>query len=332
MSGEKLLLSMQAVDPALVEDAHSAARRHMPRRLTAALIAAALVLALGVGAAAYYSDFFLDYFAGRKGGRLTESQQTAIGALTAVVGQSQTVDGWTITVDRALATRHNAYIKLDVTAPEGVALDPEQQNYDCDVEISGFNTEDVSDEGVTGYGMQMQLFREEGMAENEGTILLELDRTATAASELDLADGQSRTLTLRDLYLSGAKGEGSVLAAKGEWSFTFALPKAEEIELLDKTVSVLVKNPATGNREDVGLSSFRLTALGATAEYITAYDYIQPFDDVTVIMDDGTAVTGRERVNSARDFVKVCSFVFETPIDMDAVDHVTFQGLELPMP
>ena len=51
MSGEKLLLSMQAVDPALVEDAHSAARRHMPRRLTAALIAAALVLALGVGAA-----------------------------------------------------------------------------------------------------------------------------------------------------------------------------------------------------------------------------------------------------------------------------------------
>ena len=249
-----------------------------------------------------------------------------------MVGQSQTVDGWTITVDRALATRHNAYIKLDVTAPEGVALDPEQQNYDCDVEISGFNTEDVSDEGVTGYCLQMQLFREEGMAENEGTILLELDRTATAASELDLADGQSRTLTLRDLYLSGTKGEGSVLAAKGEWSFTFALPKAEEIELLDKTVSVLVKNPATGNREDVGLSSFRLTALGATAEYITAYDYIQPFDDVTVIMDDGTAVTGRERVNSARDFGKVCSFVFETPIDLDAVDHVTFQGLELPMP
>ena len=86
MKGEKLFLAMEAVDPALAEDAHSPARRHRPRRLTAALLAAALVLvlALGVGAAAYYSDFFLDYFARQGDRELTESQQAAIGALTAV--------------------------------------------------------------------------------------------------------------------------------------------------------------------------------------------------------------------------------------------------------
>lgn len=335
MRGEKLLLAMQAVDPALAEDAHSTTRRRMPRRLTAALLAAALVLALGVGAAAYYSDFFLDFFAGQKGGELTESQQAAIGALTAVIGQSQTVDGWTITMDKALATRHNAYIKLDVTAPAGVPLDPEQQNYDCDVEISGFNMEDVSDEGVTGYGLQMQLFREEGMAENEGTILLQLDRTATAASKLDLTDGKARTVTIKNFcvwQLDEQKHRTDEPLVDGTWRFTFALPKAEEIELLDGTVSVLAKNPVTGNREDVGISSFRLTALGATVEYITAYDYIQPFGDVTVTMTDGTKVTGRRGENSARDFGKVCSFVFDTPIDLDTVDHVTFQGLELYMP
>ncbi len=337
MKGEKLFLAMEAVDPALAEDAHSPARRHRPRRLTAALLAAALVLvlALGVGAAAYYSDFFLDYFARQGDRELTESQQAAIGALTAVVGQSQTVDGWTITVDRALATRHNAYIKLDVTAPADVALDPEEQNYDCDVEISGFNAEDDPDEGVTGYGLQMQLLREEGMAENEGTILLILDRTATAASKLDLADGRERTVTIKNFCVWQLDEEGQMTSeplVNGTWRFTFALPKAEEIELLDGTVSVLAKNPVTGNREDVGVSSFRLTALGATCEYITAYDYIQPFGDVTVTMTDGAKVTGRENVNSARDFGKVCSFVFDTPIDLDAVDHVTFQGVELPMP
>ena len=334
---ERLLDAIGEVDPALVQAAGEMGpvRRGRGRRALIVGLAAALVLALGATAAAYYGDALLDHFAWRNGGELTESQAETIQALTAVVDQSQTVDGWTVTVDKAIATRHDAYIKLNVTAPAGVTLDPEEQNYDCDVEISGFNTEDTPEEGVTGYGLQMTMFKDEGMAENEGVILLELDRTATAASALDLADGKERTVTLKDLRvweLDEESHKTEQTLVEGTWQFTFALPAAEEIELLDGTVNVLAKNPSTGNKEDVGISRLRLTALGATVEYITAYDYIQPFDDMTVTLADGSAVNGRERTNSARDFGKVCSFQFDVPIDLDQVDHVTFQGMELKVP
>ncbi len=336
MTGEKLLDALGAVGPELAADARQAGKKRRPvRRLTAGLLAAALVLALGVGAAAYYGDVLLDHFAWMNGKDLTEEQIATVRALTAVVGQSQTVDGWTVTVDRALATRHNAYIELDLTAPAGTVVDPERQHYDCDVELSGFNTADTSDEGVTGCGMQVEMFKEEGMAENESTVLLTLDRTATAASKLDLADGRSRTLTIKDLCLRELDEQGhrtDTPLVRGTWRFTFTLPKAEEIELLDDAASVWATDPATKKREEVGVSSFRLTALGATCEYITAYDYIQPFDDLTVTMADGTAVMGRVKGNSARDFGKVCSFVFDVPIDLDQVAYVSFQGLKLPMP
>ena len=331
---ERLLQAIGEADPALVQAAGEMGpiRRGHGRRALVVGLAAALVLALGATAYGVYSDWFVGFFAQRNGKDLTESQAAAVEALTAVVDQSQTVDGWTVTVDKAIATRHDAYIRLVVTAPEGTALDPEGQNYDCDVEVSGFNTEDTSDEGVAGYGLQMTMFKDEGMAENEGAILLELDRNATAASALDLADGKERTVTVKDLRVWDLDEEShktEQTLVEGTWQFTFALPAAEEIELLDGTVNVLAKNPSTGNKEDVGISSLRLTALGATVEYITAYDYIQPFDDMTVTMADGTTVTGRERTNSARDFGKVCSFQFDVPVDLGQVDHVTFQGVEL---
>ncbi len=334
---ERLLQAIGEVDPALVQAAGEMGpvRRGHGRRALVIGLAAALVLTLGATAAAYYGDALLDHFAWRNGGDLTESQQATIEALTAVVDQSQTVDGWTVTVDRAIATRHDAYIMLDVTAPAGTVLDPEEQNYDCDVEISGFNAEDASEEGVTGRGLQMTMFKDEGMGENEGVILLELDRTATVASDLDLADGKERTVTVKDLRVWELDEESHLTEqtlVNGRWQFTFVLPAAEEIELLDGTVNVLAKNPSTGNKEDVGLSSLRLTALGATVEYITAYDYIQPFDDMTVTMADGSTVMGSGGTNSARDFGKVCSFQFDVPIDLGQVDHVTFQDVEIPMP
>ena len=314
---ERLLQAIGEADPALVQAAGEMGpiRRGHGRRALVVGLAAALVLALGATAYGVYSDWFVGFFAQRNGKDLTESQAAAVEALTAVVDQSQTVDGWTVTVDKAIATRHDAYIRLVVTAPEGTALDPEGQNYDCDVEVSGFNTEDTSDEGVAGYGLQMTMFK-----------------AATAASALDLADGKERTVTVKDLRVWDLDEEShktEQTLVEGTWQFTFALPAAEEIELLDGTVNVLAKNPSTGNKEDVGISSLRLTALGATAEYITAYDYIQPFDDMTVTMADGTTVTGRERTNSARDFGKVCSFQFDVPVDLGQVDHVTFQGVEL---
>ena len=328
MTGEKLLLAVGAADPALAEDAHRAVRRHMPRRM-AALIAAALTLALAAAtAAAYYSDGLLDYFAWRNGGALSEEQRAAIRALTAVVDQSQTADGWTVTVDRALAARCNAYIQLDVTAPAGTALDPERQGLDFDVTISGFNAGDVPNEGVTGYSWQMEMFKEEGMAENEAMILLALDRTATAASGLDLGDGAMRTVILENLRLRRLGGQDQTQTlVKGPWQFDFALPAAEEIELLDGPVSV-----TAGEDEDAELLSFRLTALGAVCEYTAAHDHYQEFGGVTVTMADGAAVTGQVQENSARDFGKVCSFVFDAPIDLGRAASVSFEGLELPVP
>lgn len=334
MTGERLLQAMQAVDPALVEDAREGRRTPRllrGRKLTAALAAAALILTLGVGAAAYYGDAFLDFFARQNGGELTAAQQATIETMTTVVGQSQTVDGWTVTVDKALASRYDAYIKLDVTGPAGV--DASGVEFDLQknsVESFFLNTDETSMEGVTGHGIQMERIEDAAQPENEATILMKLDITAMSDSEINLADGQPRTLTLRNLYLSGEKGEGRLLVAEGEWSFTFTLPEAQEIELLDNTISVMVKEDR--HKVDVAVSSFRLTAFGATCEYITAFDYIEHFDDVTVTMTDGSAVTGETRTNSARDFGKVCSFRFDVPIDLDAVDHVIFQGVYLPMP
>lgn len=338
MTGEKLLQAMQAVDPALAADAHAPRRRARPmRRLTAALIAAALLLALaGTATAAYHEDWFTGFFAEMAGGELTESQQAAVKAMTAVVGQSKTVQGWTITVEQAIAGKDAAYIQLSVTAPEGTAVDPKKQGLTYgDMTLSGFNDRSTSTAGVMSTSVQMDLKREEGAAENEAVMLISLDRTATAACKLSLADGKSRTLTIKDLSRLEKDEKGKTVEkplVKGTWRFTFALPPAAEVELLAQPMSVMARSPEGKAREDVVITSFRLDPLGASCEYEAAGDYIREFDDIQVVMAGGETVTGRAAGNGARDFGKVASFVFEVPIDLEQVRYVQFQGEKLSLP
>lgn len=332
MTGEKLLLALQAVDPALAEDARSPARRRMPRRLTAALIAAALVLALGAGAAAYYSDFFLDFFAERRGGELTEEQQTVVGALTAAVGQSQSVDGWTVTVDEAVAAKNNVYIKLTVTAPEGTALDGAQYRF-RQIELSG-GPEDVAMAG-TSQGVKPDDDSHDGRV----TILWTHNVSTQAGSQASFADGAARTLTLTDFCLSADDGTYTALA-EGTWRFELTLTEqaadqADEAELVDGPVPCTAVSERWNSAGEikrteapVTLTSFRLTALGATCEYEWTEQEALEFPEVSVTLLDGAQV----RANMRSGAIGICSFELDVPIDLAQVDHVTIQGVELPMP
>ena len=336
MTGERLLEAIGYIDPALVEDARRLpVRRRLGRRALTVGLAAALILALGATALAYYAGWFGDYFEKQSGGPLTESQQSYIREQTVQVGRSAAVDGWQVTVDEAVAGKNDAYIKLTVTAPEGITLDGEHYF---------FQENDLSD-GAQSAGDVIQMGGSQG-TEPDGdshdgrvTLLLKYFVYTRPGGETSFLDGAARTLTLTDFCQFADDGTETTVA-EGTWRFELTLtPRAaeqtDEVQLVDGAVPCTGVSAAWNSAGEtrladvpIELTSFRLTSMGADCEYTgEAYEALE-FPDVFVTLLDGTQV----RANMNTGTIGFCSFKLDAPVDLAQVDHVSVQGVELPMP
>lgn len=342
MKGNELLLdAIGGVDPELVLAARAmegGSRRH-GRRMLAVALAAALVLALGVTAYGYFSgaEWFKGWFAGQNGA-LTPAQEGYIDANAAALGQSVTVDGWTVTLQTAIADQYDFIVKLRIEAPEGTTLDEDG--------ISGFRSEtirraDGADKGaLSGASVSKQWYRE---TDGSFSYILSQSVTSRTFSDFSYTDGAHRTLCFTDLCK-----DGEVLV-EGEWIFDVVFPVGggEAIELLEEPFHCegrrLVSAGEGKSVEEyfgMTLTSFRLTALSAAVDFeydeaVRPADGLYPYPSlsVSVVLKDGTVVRtacagGETNGKTGSDL-----FPFAAPVVLEEVDHIELtHGYTIPMP
>lgn len=86
------------------------------------LVAAATVLAMAVTASAATGGWFRQYFEKKNPSPMSQSEVRNIEENEQPIGQSQTRDGYTLTVKSAITDGWVAYVVIGVTAPEDVVL------------------------------------------------------------------------------------------------------------------------------------------------------------------------------------------------------------------
>ena len=338
MAGEKLLEAFARVDPALVQDARTGTGKRTGGRKTLAIaLAAALVLALGATAYGVYSDWFVDFFTDRAGKELTESQQMTVEDMTTAVGRSQTVNGWTVTVDQAVADKENVYIKLDVTAPEGTVLDGDGYSF-REVHLTGGAESGSND--VISVSASQKVEPDEDGRDNTAAILWTCAVRTRAGSQASFLDGAPRTLTLTDLRRYREESLDYADVAAGTWRFEVTLEPREEdapgeIEFITEPVPCAAVSETWNSAGEiirretpVTLTSFRLTSLGATCEY--SYDEQEALElpDVYVALEDGTLVDAM----LSSGVIGSCSYELASPIDLGQVDYISVQGVRISVP
>ena len=332
-----LLLAIGEVDPALVLEARQMdgkGRRTVRRALTAAL-AAVLALAMAVTAYGYFSgaDWFKGWFAGRTGG-LTASQEAYIEANAAEIGQSATVNGWTVTVRSALVDQYDFCILMQVDPPAGTKLDA-----DGDIQLQGRSLDrtDGMDKGADTGGMESIIWSE---AEGGGlTCLWTRSVSVPQGSGFSFLDGAERTLRLERLCI------GPDEVAEGPWEITLTLPTSggEAVELVTEPVPCqgeifTALDQAAGRRPlDMTVTSLRLTALGVEARVGYHMADKEPGEvitlPVTLVLTDGTEIQVNGMGGAVGGGMAWFHFPFSAPVVLADVDHVLLGGgVTIPMP
>lgn len=191
------------------------------KRIVTLALAAALLLALGVTAWASLDagEWFKSWFGG---GQLSEAQQERIQSGAAAIGESQTADGWTVTLDSVYAERYRCFIRLDVTAPEGAAL-----KYPMFETVRLTSTDAAVPEDIFSGGTSVCWPAEEGGPDSAAGLLLEL-AVPLSLREGDFAFDAPFTLTLE--RLEEHSSPETLLLSEGVWTFTFSLPQRESRE------------------------------------------------------------------------------------------------------
>ena len=120
MTGRELLAGMTDLDGSILAEAE-AFRTEIPVRrfrpaLAAAIGAAVLILAGCAYVALTEPEWFGQFFSRWQEQGLSQSQAAFVEENTKVIGQSVTRDGYTLTVESAIADSYNAYIKLRLSS------------------------------------------------------------------------------------------------------------------------------------------------------------------------------------------------------------------------
>ena len=359
---EMLLEAMDGVDPALVRAARTMGgqkRRGARRRAITVLLAAVLTLALATTAYAYLSgaDWFKSWFAKISDMELTPGQMEYIEEQTVDVGQSVTKNGWTVTVETAMADQNRAYIMLGIKAPAGTDLFAGEGTFFPDLDLIS------TDPAMGEYDIYIETAQrvEDGDGLNHTARLL-----CEAFIKTDIIDySYPWVLTLGDFrtiaYIQNEPVE--TLHGEGPWSVEFYMtsPVAEEVELISEPMVCQGQRSRRLREEekadhveaaeenivsvwedqmmedvwfvteyvDILLTSFKLSPLGASCTYEYSgddegYPTLIAWD-VQAVMKDGSAVAFEGGTGTL--------FYFPAPIDISEVDHIQLpNGYTIPMP
>ena len=327
MNSMHLLEAMTNIDPQLIENAQPQPKRGS-RTVTRILLLAALIAALTMTAFAATEavNWFKDYFARWSADGLSEEQITFIDENTTDIQNSQTRNGYTITVESAFSDGTESMIKLKLIAPENVKLDATNYfpgNDGCLVP--------TGDEHLTQWNGGWGCYVGDEQP-NVADIVFTIHEP--------IGERTHWTLCIEDIYGTYYENPGqdnyrqwTELIAEGTWEFpvVFSNDGFKEIEL--------IKDPVPGkvniglNKDsyhDVMITSFKLRAMSAeiTYEYVVPVHGAGDFDPIYVVMKDGSQIMLLPRSGSPVN----STYHFAIPIILKDADHVLLpDGTMLPI-
>ncbi len=330
MAGEKLLEAFAWVDPALVEDARTAAERRggVGRRVLVIALAAALVLALGTAAYGYFSgaDWFKSWFQNRGREPLTQGQEAYIEGAAVDVGQSVTADGWTVTAQTALADNYDICVKTRIDPPAGADT------------ADNYLLEDAA--LLDGDGKEIRFSRSTGNVrgfQEAGAFYcvwsLSVEPGNSGATFLNV-----RPLTLQ---FGGIKADNETVA-EGPWRFELDLPAegTRAVELLDepfpckgRTVEDYTEAGVMESYYDITLLSLQVRPLRIQVQYRSGRE--EKFGDgltISVVLKDGTVVPTGATGGSFGSHLADCSFELAAPVLPEEIAYIQLPaGYTVPM-
>lgn len=318
------------------------------------LIAAAVVAGAAVTAAASgvnLGGLFRGYFEGgvssdpvrkQTASSLTESQVGVLDKSGAVLNQSVTDNGTTITVKAAVSDKSSAYILLDVVAPEGTKLSRDDYSFE-----HAYTVLDLSDVH-SSYSQTQKLYtlKDENPNDNKKSFVLEMGCHGFDMRNRKLQLTLSNFSTVRE----GKAVESFDHVIEGTWKFNpFILEssiRSKELTVnrviqfkpfVNPKASAEVRAKAAKETYQCTVKSISFSPFSAivsfTGEAVTTKgDSFRVPDDLTVHLKDGTEIvvqypsggsaTGKDSSNV---------WLFETPIDVNSVASLTLGDLTIPV-
>lgn len=301
------------------------------------LIAAAVVAGAAVTAAASgvnLGGLFRGYFEGNESSgnarqqpasSLTESQIGVLDQSGAVLNQSVTDSGTTITVKAAVSDKSSAYILLDVIAPSGTVLDRADytlaRNDACEMEITESGGQELGKHSWSD-SWDYHTLKDPNPKDNQKSIMLQV-----VLSGIDLG-GKEVHLSFKNLSVPGKSKLELVPVLKGTWDFTVPLGIGKV-----KTIDVNQAVHHSGTYSTIAKIS--LSALSATVDFtgqnLNGKDgFIIP--ELIIIHKDGAQTKikciGVESGNKTR---ITSIYLLDAPIDPTEVSAVKLGDLTIPV-
>ena len=181
---EAILARLQAPEKAVKNPS-----RHWKKSVLVLTAAAAMALACAAAAFSALDPRLLSFF------QRTPQDTELLGEGVVEVNQSHTYEnGWTISVRQALADRYSLTALVEVTAPEGTALDQEHHNYYFDLS-SQLLPEAENAAGVGGWRSGSTLLADDDPTDNQLTFLWYRSPTSYLEAETETFTGRTAVLS-----------------------------------------------------------------------------------------------------------------------------------------
>lgn len=319
----KLLLALNDMDDALLIDALAEKPQKVRKfRPSVILIAAVLVslLAVSVGAAITEAGWFQNFFERESKQKLTPSQAAVVQASTKECGQSVTLDGYTLTLESVIADPNNCYMKLKITAPEGVVLDSEggygywvprepKELYPIFAPASGAE--------FSGCGSWQNL--DDGNSrDNQVTILWRY--MINASSQVNFETEKVWRLTIRNL--SDWEIPENTVLVEGDMCFDITFDKLSTVQLdfLQEPIPYTFTLPGFTGEAEGTITCCTLQPMSGKISISGCLDAVG-FHEIPVVMKDGTQVEMQAHIFGDG----IYSYTLKAPIDLEEVDHILLE-------
>ncbi len=350
MKAEDLLTSLNDLDPDILLDAQSTKERKKiigSRKLMALLTAAVLAstFVLTAFATSDGSLWFQNFFSQKMEKPLSQEQSSYISSHTVQNPQSQTVNGYNITLLSAISDGNCTFVQCNLTAPEGAVLDADHYS---DLHGTVFEFQDTGDSpSMSGYSWKNL---DDDPSDNQAVLLFSFDHAYTGLEETSFTDQPCR-LILNGLQASYYEWKDKELSireealAEGTWSFDIQFPENSdrEIEFItgytECPCNVQLGMEKTGENTMVPLlesttvqvTSLTLRSLSADLhfQYGQKDSVNADFEEMYIVMKDGTKIL-MQQSSGAPNYI---GFEFNTPIILDNVNYILLpDNLKLPVP
>lgn len=339
MTPEELWKAFDAIDEDTIQDAlqpSEAAHRPGKRRLSALLTAAVITstLVMTTFASEDGSLWFRNFFRQEASQELSDPQKAYIDEHTIQPQQSQTVNGYTLTLESAITDGNRTFLQCKLTAPEGVVLDADHYG---DKHNVVFQSKDQDNDLMMGvYGWEKE---DDDPTDNQVTMLFRIESHWADTNTVPFTD-QTWEFLVYGLKGRYYEGEGmdittrDVSLAEGLWAFDIRFPEDadREIQFVSEPVDCPAKvnvgiewideNTLMNVQEETTVQVTSLTLRSLSADFYYQYsekDSVNAdFEDFYVVMQDGSRVL----MQLSAGMPNYNGYKFAAPLLLEEVDHI----------